>query len=400
MPRSPFSQRPSDSNTKPWKPFLTGLVILISAMGLVLFLQGLIYLSSPMVVPYFRILSALALVFFMMSPWSVRLPSGAHWRPAMAMVTVGMFLVPPQLTLLVAIPGLVFITAKANSSWWRYLLTFGHVGLGLEVGATVFRALAPSGVFQLPQILPAALAGLSVHLIINRLISAIILAHKTGKPLLVQIKRLFQELNWAHFDMYLMSIVTALICQGDNVWGLILAAILQVGLYKSVSYYTRMQLWQRAAWTDGLTGVGNRVAWNKFAESLEARSQKGTLVIIDLNNFKSVNDEHGHAVGDEVLRELASTLQGELGKSAQVFRYGGDEFVLFFPHSVAIEGEIQHRIDDIISQTNASWCLRGLSVQASLGMATFPTDAKTAKELFELADDRMYRHKINSKIEV
>lgn len=400
MPRSLIAINRAETDPRPSQRVLFWLLVLISIAGLAMLVQGLIYLSTPSVLPRIRILAALAFVFFVMSPWAVTLPSGAKWRPAMAMVTVGMFLLPIQLTLLVAVPGLVFITARGRAPWWRYFLAFGHVGLGLVAGAAVFRLLAPQGPFELPQVIPGAILGLTIHLVVNRLISAAIVAQRTGKNVFEQIKQSFQELNWAHFDMYLMSIMTALVCQDENVWGLLLAATLQVGLFKSVSYYSRMQLWQQAAWTDGLTGVGNRVAWERFTSSLDSKKGKGMLVIIDLNNFKSVNDEFGHAVGDEVLRELAGTLQKELGKSAQVFRYGGDEFVLFFPHAAALDEEIQQRVDAIISRTNNNWSLRGLSVQASLGMASFPSDADNAQELFELADGRMYQAKMHSKIGV
>lgn len=405
----PSRTRPRDLelNTNPLHRLLFWILLMVSFFGIITLFRGFFSLFRFSSTSDVHTLLALAGVFLMLSPWAVRLPSGAQWRPAMAMVTVGMFLLPIPLTPLVALPGLLYINLRSKNRWWQYPLTFGHVGLGLYVGGKVFRGLVPTSSLHLPdqhlpyvhlpEVLPAAVLGLLAHLIVNRLVSAMIIAQREAKPWFRQTILSFRDLNWAHFNMYLLSILTAAVYQDQGVWGLILVGVLQVGLYKSVSYYSRMHRWQQAARTDGLTGLGNRGAWQQFANSLERGSLAGTLVLMDLNNFKAVNDVHGHAVGDEVLRDLATTLRRELDKSAQVFRYGGDEFVLFFSHSALQEQEVHYRLDTVTSQMNAVWGLRGLPVKASLGMACWPAEAQTIGELFELADSRMYKAKHQSK---
>lgn len=345
---------------------------------------------QPTARPFLLDLCYLAFAFAALAPWSVRLPSGAAWRPAMAMVTASLFLLPPVLTPLVAVPGLVIITARSGGAWQAYPLTFGHVAAGLYAGGVVYRFLASAGPLRLPEMLPAAAAALVVHLAVNRLLSAVIVAHREGRPLLKQMKATREELTWGHFGMHLMGLVTALLFQAHSVWGLALATSLMVGFYQSVSYYTKMQVWQQAAWTDGLTSAGNRAAWENFRGQARRRKPSGTLAVIDLDDFKQVNDEFGHQTGDQVLQELANSILRSIRQNDRLFRYGGDEFILFLEHAPNLHDAVHERLRRVVDDLTANWSARGMRVRPSLGVAAIPQEAATFEEAFRIADNRMY----------
>jgi len=90
--------------------------------------------------------------------------------------------------------------------------------------------------------------------------------------------------------------------------------------------------WRRVALTDALTGIGNRrafrLAWGRAYRNLSARGQSFGLLMIDVDHFKRVNDSHGHALGDKVLRMVARTLAGCVRQNDLVVRWGGEEFLV------------------------------------------------------------------------
>jgi len=147
--------------------------------------------------------------------------------------------------------------------------------------------------------------------------------------------------------------------------------------------------------TDMLTGLPNRFACNELIESLIKRGEKFTIVSIDLNNFKSINDTMGFDVGNEVLIELASRWNNiaNSGLSSTydfITRLAGDEFSLLIKD--------YHSSDDIVNtikQYEAALSSRltidgcDLYISASFGYAEYPTDAKTADNLFSYADAAM-----------
>jgi len=145
---------------------------------------------------------------------------------------------------------------------------------------------------------------------------------------------------------------------------------------------------------DPLTGLANR---ELLAERLrtalarDTRSGDSTAVLfLDLDGFKQVNDRHGHAVGDEVLRRVAARLSGVVRPSDTVARLGGDEFVVLVeactPDSV---GALIRRVEVVLAEPVAVEDL-SLPVRASVGVATATAGRADAAGLLSLADARMY----------
>jgi diguanylate cyclase (GGDEF)-like protein len=152
--------------------------------------------------------------------------------------------------------------------------------------------------------------------------------------------------------------------------------------------------------TDSLTGIANRAALLQHLNAVIAAAQrnatKAAVLYIDLNHFKKINDEHGHAVGDTVLRGVAGRLKAVLRKHEVCGRLGGDEFCLVVS-SFREEEELQaiaRRILGTIEQPTDAGNGMMLSTSSSIGIAMYPRDAESAAELLSHADRAMYRAKL------
>jgi len=152
----------------------------------------------------------------------------------------------------------------------------------------------------------------------------------------------------------------------------------------------------RIALEDSLTGLGNR---RHFDQQLKramhhANRQKSRLgiVVSDLNKFKSINDNYGHNIGDDVLIEFANALRKSTRDSDSLFRFGGDEFAIIVEDASEQSLHIiERRIEEAIHQ-NA--LLHQYKVGCSLGY-TFMNRADNEKSLFERADNMLYSRKMN-----
>jgi diguanylate cyclase (GGDEF)-like protein len=150
--------------------------------------------------------------------------------------------------------------------------------------------------------------------------------------------------------------------------------------------------------TDHLTGLYNspylRERIREEINSYQRRQRGFALVFLDLDNFKSINDEHGHIAGDEALKRVARALK-EVTRSNEVLaRYGGDEFVLLIPETGNDEGlGAARRLQGEISRRTFQIDSQQFRITLSAGVAVFPEDGQNLDELLSVADRRMYRDK-------
>ncbi len=148
---------------------------------------------------------------------------------------------------------------------------------------------------------------------------------------------------------------------------------------------------------DSLTGTLSRAALEAKAESLisasPALTQPFAIAIIDVDNFKLVNDTWGHAVGDKLLHDLGRRIQSCVGDSHSVGRFGGDEFILIFRLSAARVDECADAIDRALAQPFVIDGDLSVVVRASMGVARYPGDAKTLDSLLREADRSLYHVK-------
>jgi len=150
---------------------------------------------------------------------------------------------------------------------------------------------------------------------------------------------------------------------------------------------------------DPLTGCGNRLLMEERLKSQVARVKRQqetfSLLSIDLNNFKPINDEFGHHVGDLVLQKVSERLQACIRESDLLVRTGGDEFLIIFSAQVDAEQttkKLSAALAEDIEEEEAV-----LNISASFGNATCPDDGISIDDLMHIVDQRMYADKKSYK---
>lgn len=156
---------------------------------------------------------------------------------------------------------------------------------------------------------------------------------------------------------------------------------------------------RRMASRDALTGLLNRKAFDhRLQQAVERGGVGQALVVLDLDEFKPVNDTHGHRVGDQVLAEVAMRLRQAVPDPHAVFRIGGDEFAILLKHVATTTGAIRTAEQAVVG-IEAPFRINGMlavRISASAGVAPFPLDGVTehAADVFDRADRALYRGKV------
>ena len=151
---------------------------------------------------------------------------------------------------------------------------------------------------------------------------------------------------------------------------------------------------QRHAQTDVLTGLLNHGTFGQQLRALIEAAEPFSLVMLDLDRFKPVNDGMGHQAGDLLLRQVAEAIVAASRESDRVFRYGGDEFAVLLPRTDADHvGPIAERVRAAVKGVVAvgtSWRGRARSLEASAGTASYPQDGDRAEEVLLAADRALF----------
>lgn len=153
---------------------------------------------------------------------------------------------------------------------------------------------------------------------------------------------------------------------------------------------------------DPLTGLANRRRLDSVLDLEIARSERHGhgfgLIMIDLDSFKPINDSFGHAAGDEVLHEVARTLQVNSRTTDLPARLGGDEFMILVPEVSLDEGAIiAEKFSTLLNNMTVHYGDQAIFVLASVGFVHYPEHAISAGELYRVADQRMYETKAKRK---
>lgn len=155
--------------------------------------------------------------------------------------------------------------------------------------------------------------------------------------------------------------------------------------------------------TDHLTGLFNRrYMMNALDKELQRTIRKGgnlSLIMMDIDHFKLVNDTYGHIQGDVVLQKVASQMQKELRNYDSAARYGGEEFIAILPESSLKEAIfVANRIRESVEALKFDGSISTLNITSSLGIACFPiAGVSTVDSFIKLADDALYRAKSNGR---
>lgn len=163
----------------------------------------------------------------------------------------------------------------------------------------------------------------------------------------------------------------------------------------SADLHFARQMFQHLSETDELTGLLNKRAYAKLSQREIAKSQRYghpfSVIMVDADTLKTVNDKYGHDAGDKLIRTIAETIRLNLRETDILARYGGDEFVVFLPETTAEQGaEIAERIRYATSAIKFMAQNEQLPVSVSIGLASYPRDSSAAEDILDRADRALY----------
>lgn len=208
---------------------------------------------------------------------------------------------------------------------------------------------------------------------------------------------------------YSTGILMAICFQAQGIMAAIIAFIPALGLFYLLNTQIKLKEQTIKANTDHLTKIGNRHAlfnwWEKEFPQLQVTNQNLSVLMIDLDDFKRINDRYGHDCGDKVLQQVAETIQSTLRSTDRVFRYGGEEFVVLLPTSTVQGAKIvADRICQLISELKITG-VENEQITVSVGLADLKKDLldevkEISIELLRKSDQAMYLAKKQGKNKV
>lgn len=217
--------------------------------------------------------------------------------------------------------------------------------------------------------------------------------------------------NWILFTILSLDIIASKFIYNESLIKLTILTVENVFIYYCAifinAYFTKMKITeiinkknlilQRD--TDGLTGLINRNAAEKYINECLINNVFGVIMVLDIDNFKQVNDNFGHIKGDAVIIDIANKIKSFFCLGDCVARLGGDEFLVFIPNETDIES-IRIKLRNILraSYTTIGEGDDAILISCSIGVVILQKDIEyNFESLYKLADDALYESKRNGK---
>ena len=314
------------------------------------------------------------------------------------------FLLPPLYALLApfVVGAVLYLRARRIPVYRR---VFSSAALGLAGAATsaTFHLIIPNAMFAgpaenagawltSPSVVLTAVACAVVFAVVNS-VTVAVAAHLAEPE--ASIKKMLWDRETLLLDLteICVGILVAVTCALSYL--LLLVALPPVILLQRSLMHQQLAA---AARTDPKTGLLNATAWQREADAEVARAQRTgsplALLLVDVDHFKRVNDNHGHLIGDEVLRALATDLRQQVRESDVVGRFGGEEFTVLLPRTDdAGAYGIAERLRTSAARLSVTAADARIRVTVSIGVAVLGQHGHDLFELLAAADAALYRAK-------
>ncbi len=280
----------------------------------------------------------------------------------------------------------------SGKPWWRVRFNVGQYTLSMIAAMVMLRLLsADAGIgsahpFQSAD-LPAVLLSATAFFLVNTGLVGVAVALYQETPVLRYLRKdMLFVINTAGVLLLLAPIVIAATAYSPFLIPLFAGPIL--AMHNAIWKGARNEY---AARHDSLTGLPNRTTFREAVENAIADDDAtDSVLLMDLDRFKEVNDTLGHHYGDLLLRQVAERVRGNLSDDDRIARLGGDEFAILTRDRTRVQAkELAHRI---LTALRPPFELEGIGVdvQASIGIASFPDDGLDVESLLQKADVAMY----------
>ncbi len=296
------------------------------------------------------------------------------------------------LTLLVFVVGTTLLSIAGGSASWGQLGATGRLAvlaasaLGIASAVVLLRSKQPSPKRTIGSVTFMATLALALTASVSTALPTLLVSVQSAMFLGMHVGAFWSERNagiWAAF-VALSTVVGTSVAPYDSPFiAYILIALGVVGSTEVFGTFARRMRY--SATHDVLTGLLNRFGFeskiDKMLPACAARGLSVSVAVLDLDNFKQINDEYGHIAGDVLLSRLSKAWKAELTRRDVLGRLGGDEFVLFMPG--VHEAEAWHIIERLRRAHRAEW---------SVGLVCMPATCRWA-EIYRSADADLYRAK-------
>lgn len=297
--------------------------------------------------------------------------------------------------------GLGFRAARGQLSWSAYLYAVGQLTLCMLAGARTYHAAQ-----RLPwrdswaEVWGPALAGVAAYHAVNALLVGLGRRPRDSRPWTALLWAVLTcespPAAWAYYSM--APLVALLLARAYGNLGVVLAVASSLPVPYLLSGFHRLQDLQKHLIRDELTQAYNYrffAEWMRRSAPALARARRPvSMLVLDVNGLKEVNDRWGHEAGNAVLRDLAARLRQLLRAEDTIVRYGGDEFVVLLPETPEKGAiEVAERIRDAVAGAPLDVEGRRVACSVSIGIASFPGDGQTLDALITRADRAMYQAK-------
>jgi len=312
-------------------------------------------------------------------------------------------LLPPVYALLApCVIGLMLYLRARRIPVYRRVFSSAALGLAGAAASAMFHLAVPDAVrvtldgshtwLTRATVVPAAIGCAVLFAVLNTGIIAV--AAHVAEPE-TSLKKLFWDRESLLLDLteICVGILVAVTCALSFL--LLLVALPPVILLQRSLMHQQLAA---AARTDPKTGLLNATAWQREADAAVARARSSgaplALLLVDVDHFKRVNDSHGHLIGDDVLRALATELRQQVRESDVVGRFGGEEFTVLLPRTDADGAcRIAERLRSSAGLLSVAAAEASISVTVSIGVAVLGEHGSDLFELLAAADLALYRAK-------
>lgn len=277
---------------------------------------------------------------------------------------------------------------------YRLAFNAGASAAAAIAGSLAFDAASGGGAHSMGRhLLPMICAYVAMYLA-NQVPLLVVLTIATGRPYRPSVSILWAS-AWDQVALSSVGFLLAMAWRTDPL-------LILVGLPPAVLLHQALQHAQlrEAAAHDPKTGLATAATWRRASEGALSRARTSggcsSVLLVDLDHFKSVNDTYGHLAGDDVLTAVARSMEAAVRSGDLVGRFGGEEFAVLLPDAdSAAAAAIAERIRAAIADLHIRFEAEddALHVTASVGVAAYPADGSTLDEVLEQADRALYAAK-------